>query len=627
MSKPVSAQWYQNSLLTTIVLLWLCIFSVSGFCKEPPIEDQNSRSLAWAEATNRAYRPITEADIATSRQVLLAAIQAANQVLDAIPTGGVIRRETELSELRDELLQDSRDVSVFQRRYRLIARKVPQEAEATIDTVRTQLWKHIGKLEWFALTDSENYFQLCVENLRVAMMLSPVPSDLMASAEQSYGWLAKSGMIDSQLKEVRKSLSHPNEYIRLRNSFVKNLLPSTISKSIPIDQKGEKVRLRGQANVQANVDVEFVPNQKNGELRLRIAGTGDIPITASINKADVHARSKLQLLGTLGINVTSRGVKLGDDEVCVQNKLKLQDVCLHLRSRILSKALNPLATCVLKRLLPKADEKIEEKIKEEVSKQLNDSGLAAVVQLNAILNQVLWETVDARDVDTQSVVWTTADELVWREEAILPTTLGAPSLPPGFGPLNPPLQIQLHDSALNNTSVVLCRRSYNEVLFREIIYDTLGLKPLSELDSQGGRIPAVFTFASEDPLRARFQNNTIELQIRIQNFEWENRSYEGTEYTATIRYAVHHQGDSLLLEQIGQKEIVPQSAEASILRRVLDRFLVEKAQLGESRSFDGKDSKIHVVHVTLQNGWLQVGVDSGASAVETGSEVEADAMN
>ena len=577
---------------------------------EPAPASTNFDSRAWGEITMQAFRTIGDSELAETRQRLLAAIRSANQILDTMPAGGVLRRETELAQLQSEIESDTRDVDAFRKTYRLIARKMPKEAEAVLDVVRKLLWKYIGQIEWSSVTDARLLFEASVNQIQDALSAGIISPENTRSVGQSYAWLAKSGLVDQQLVQARERLSHPNEYIRMRNSFVKTLLPKSISKSVPFDQKMDKVKIRGTADVEMLVGVEFVPNNNHGEFRLILEGTGDIPITASVDKADVLAKSKLQMIGKLGVNVKTRGLELGRDEVCVQNVLTLQKACLHLRSQFLNKALTPLAIRILKRLLPKADQKIEETIKTEIKKQLNDSGFAVMVQLNSILNQVLWETVDARDVDTQSVVWTTTEEFQWRDESILPSTLGAPTLPSGFGSIDPPLQFQLHESALNNSSVVLCRRRYNEVLFRELVYETLGLRPISEFDTQGGKVPAAFTFADEDPLHAKFQDNTVEFQIRIQKFEWENITYSDVERLATVKYLVSHAGNQVRLEQIGETHLEPAALDNPVLNQVLSRFFVRQAEIGRSPASAVQDKKISLEHVSLEDGWLQVGIDN-----------------
>ncbi len=593
-----------------------CQLAAPTNANEPPATSSKVDPQIWAEATKRAYRPITESDLAASRANLLTAIQSANTILDTMPAGGVLRRESNLIQLQRELENGSRDLDAFRNIYRLIARKMPKQVEAEMDVIRKLLWKHIGQIEWSSVADAQKLFHNSVDQIHSALMAGSVNTENLRSVQEAYAWLAKSGLVDQQLRQAREQLSEPNEYIRLHSSFVKNLIPEAISKVIPFDQKMDKVHIRGSADVNMKAGLEFVPNNNYGEFRLVIEGTGIIPITAGVEKAEVRAKSKLRLLGKLCINVKTRGLELGQDDVCVKNILELQKVCLRLRSQLLSKALTPLATHILKRLLPKANQKIEETMKKEIAKQLNESGFAIIVQLNSILNQVLWETVDARDVDTQSVVWTTAEEFQWQDETILPSTLGATTSPHGFGLLKPTVQFQLHESALNNASVVLCRRRYNEVLFRELVYETLGVKPISEPVSQGGRIPAAFTFANEEPLHAKFQNSSFELQLRIQSFEWENVLYSGEERTATVKYAVMHQGDQVLLEQMGETQLEPPIAEDPILQQVLSRFFVRQAQIGRSSPSMNPDTKINLVHVTIENGWAQVGLNNGIQATE-----------
>ena len=598
----------ENRPVLLIVLAMLAIAN-SSVADDNLADVHKIQAEYWANAARRSYQPITDGIIEANIQKVLSAIQVAKPVLDGMPIGGVLIRETRLDQLQSDLTRRIYDVERLQSILGFMSRSMPKEAEKVMDDISTALRRLIGKIEWLAIPDSQVMFFDFIEQLKFAILDGKLDEGNSEAVRNAYEWLAKSGMIDVNLAEARSVLSHPNQYIRIRREFVQNMIPDSITKSVPVSQTLEKVRITARVDVEGKVCIEFVPNTEQAIFHVHANGTGKIPLTISHKLADIKAYNNLDFAATIGLQVPSRDFELGGHEIKVDSHSQLQKVCLHLRLRVMNKALNPLASRVIERLLPKVDAKVEEKLKSEIESQLNDSGYAAIMQLNGLMNRIFWKTMESRSVDLQAHSSTTSNEFLRTEEVILPTTLAAPSNPSGFGSLNPPLQMQLHESALNNVSVSLARRTYNEVVFRELVFGSFGLDSDVEPFERGGRIPAAFTFADKDVLNAKFDDSRIEFRIRIKAFEWEGKLYEGSECTATIVYDVRLNDKQVTLMQPSPIQIEPATENDVILRMVLDRFFAPKAFL--KRTFRETDStKIGIVHFTVDEGWLQAGVDN-----------------
>ena len=607
MAFHISKRISNNRLVLLIALATLAI-ATSSAADDNLANARNIQAENWAASVRRSYQPITDGVIEANVQKVLKAIQVARPVLDGMPNGGVLIRETKLNELQSDLTLRIYDVEHLQSILGFLSRSMPNEAEKVMDDISTVLRRLIGKLEWMAISDSQAMFNDCIEQLKYAILAGRLDEENSEAVRDAYEWLAKSGMIDVNLAGARSVLSHPNEYIRLRREFVQNMIPNAITKSVPVSQSLDKVHITARVDVAGKVCIEFVPNTEEAVFHVHADGTAKIPLTLSHKLADIKAYNNLNFAATIGLHVPARDFELGSHEIKVDSHSQLQAVCLHLRLRVMSKALTPLASRVIVRLLPKVDAKVEEKLKSEIESQLNDSGYAALTQLNGLLNRVFWKTMESRSVDSQTHSSTTSNEFLRTEEVILPTTLAAPSKPSGFGELNPPLQMQLHESALNNVSVSLARRTYNEVVFRELVFGSFGLHSDVEPFERGGRIPAAFTFADKGVLNAKFDDSRIEFRIRIKAFEWEGKLYEGSERTATVVYDVQLDDKQITLVQPAPIRIEPVAENNVILGMVLERFFAPKAFL--KRTFRESDStKIGIVHFTVDDGWLQAGVD------------------
>ncbi len=80
----------------------------------------------------------------------------------------------------------------------------------------------------------------------------------------------------------------------------------------------------------------------------------------------------------------------------------------------------------------------------------------------------------------------------------------------------------------------------------------------------------------------------------------------------TVTYSVQHLANRVLLQQQGETILEPPTPEDPILQQVLARFFVKQAQMGQLSQAENSDSKINVVHVSLEQGWLQVGIDNAS---------------
>jgi hypothetical protein len=590
----------------------MAMASVFGIGYLPTWADEPARPQpdiaveAWADAARSAYRPISEEALREDARKLLGLVQVAETALDGIPNGGVIRRQMDWEVLKSQLSSTRPDVAILNSIYRKLCRRLPDQAKAALNDIDNALRVFVGKLEFFELPDGDSVFQHSIDQLSRTLQAGGINDGNVEEVRQAYEWLVKSNMLAGNLKHVRNRLSYPNEIITVRRELVKSLIPPTITKSADIKQRTDKLDIKAHADILGNVDFLFVPNPREAEFRVQVKGTGKIPITLTHRLANIRAGSNLTFSGNIGLNLASREFRLRAHQVCLDANLHLQNVCLKLRSKVLNKTLDPLAECVLKKLLPDVEAKAEEKLRAELDSQLNDSGYAIIVELNALLNRVFWDTFESRDIDTQTHTSTTADEFLWREEVVLPWTLAAPSPPPAVDIAQPPFQMHIHESMLNNAGVAMARRRYDEVIFRELVFGTFGLDIEGESEEDSGRIAAAFTFTDEEPLRVRFDDDAIEFGLRIRSFEWQDVLYEGPDRDIRFRYDLQRDNQKIVLNREPEFRMEPAAKDENVLRSVLDRFFVRRASLKSAFNLKNSGEAFGISLLRVDNGWLQI---------------------
>lgn len=570
----------------------------------PPLSPQ-----AWAAEAQQRFQPITADVLTGSRQTVLAKLAALDTVLDGIPDGGVVRRQTTLDRLQEQLQSGQGDPEALRDVYRRLARSMPKECQKPVDDLRHSLLGHLGKLHWFMIADQRKDFSTAVDQVRAGLEAKQFDRAAWEALNASFGRLAETGLMDDLLNQVRLHRSHRNQFIVVQRAFVEAMLSRNFSSTMKINQSKGGATIRGQANFTADPDVRLIPNVNNGEFLVLVNGHGRIPLTATKSPATLQALGRATFKGEQTLFVTPEGVEVGDQEICVHNRTSLQGVCLHFRSRLLKAALTPIVEKVVEKKLPEGDRQIEAKAKAEISKQLTENSFVLMNHVNGLLNHVLWQTIDARDVDPQIEPSTTADEFRWLSHVITPTALGAPSPPPDYDVMTPPIQVQMHESGPNNSIIVMAGRRFNEVLFHEIVFGNLKLKPDDDVRTHGGRIPAAFTFATEDPVRFQFDDGVVHIRMRITSFELEGRTYNGLQRTVTVAYRPKLDEKRIALERDGEIRIEPAGAEHEALcRQSLERFLVRRASTGRTMPTKIAGLNIYLSHLTVRDGWMQLGL-------------------
>ena len=118
----------ENRLVLLIALTMLAI-ETSAVAAETLATARNFQAENWANSARRSYQPITAGIIEANVRKVLETIQVAKSVLEGMPNGGVLIRETKLNQLQSDLTLRIYDVERLKSVLGFMSRSMPKEAE------------------------------------------------------------------------------------------------------------------------------------------------------------------------------------------------------------------------------------------------------------------------------------------------------------------------------------------------------------------------------------------------------------------------------------------------------------------------------------------------------------------
>lgn len=583
----------------------------------------------WQAAAEARFHVPTDDELRSRRVALLGQIAQLRTTLATMPDGELLAHQMQLDMLEEQLRGERPDPSKLDLVALRMSRSFPRDVQHPIDAVRMAVRRQADELRLQANPQAATEFKINVDALAAELKTAGaagLPAE-SAKAREAYAWLSRTHLIDDLLVQTLPVVSHPNQIVRIERAFLAPLADRPIKQPVNINENVKGVQITGHGEVNAKATLLMRPNTTRGELSVQVDGRVQVPVTARKKPATIQAVNRAQFTADQTIFVTQAGVELAATQVQVRSHTSLGGVCLDFHCRLLRAAVTPIARKVASKQMAKGDAETAAKVKKQIQDAVKEQATDAVASANELIQRIFWQTVDARDVSPHVHVSTTNEELVWRGDYRSPWELGAPSQPPAWAGSRPQISIQLHETAFNNTTAVAANRRMNEVAFKELVFDTLRLKPESPEPNAGGRVPAAFTFADEDPLVVGANKGEFYGTLRIKSFELDEKLYEGPVRTVRVRYRPTLDETGVTVTRQGDLQIEPANApNMAECHRCMERFLVPKAHADRIHAPVGvappTAGHAKLTHFVLDHGWLMVGftrVDANTTSTTGGN--------
>jgi hypothetical protein len=557
----------------------------------------------WSETAQLRFATPSAEKIASSRTKLLDTRNTLITKLKDQPEGMVIAREMEL-ESYDQACETP---SLERLDFLILKARVTRnkQIQTFVDAVRLSLREFRAVCLMTLDPTAPGRFSSSIELLSNAMLMPPgTPVENYRELSKAYEFLAKSGLVNDLLPPLQERFSNANQRLDFTQHLVDRLLDREIKRPIKMDKNQKGMKITGKGDLNAKPSARFVPDSNKASVNIHVDGLVNAKLVAKKSPITIYANTVIRLIGDIPVHLDGLGIDVAAPCIAATSHSTLTGLCLQLRSRILSQLLNPLASKIVQKQLTKNDPKAAEDVRKQVITKVEEYRDELVVQVNTLIQGLLWQSFDARDIDANLRSHTTSSALTWTAEFVGPGQLGAPQPSPTYTP-ETEIAIQFHESTFNNTDVSVASRRINEAIFTEMIYDQLKFARSSEHDDPpSAKIPSSFTFAELEPLNLHFDDGLIRGQLRIKAFSNGLKKYAGTEQTVRFAYRPRITQDGFTLDREGAIECEGGDSETiQALSATMNDFFKPQFVSGKIHGALSKAS-LKVGSVTIENGWL-----------------------
>ncbi len=557
----------------------------------------------WSETAQLRFAVPSEAEIAASRTSLLKARNNLVEKLKDRPEGMVVAREMRL----DSYDQASENPSLENLDFLILKSRIirDKQIQLLVDKVRQSLRDFRATCLMTLDPTAANQFSSSIELLGNAMQL-PIdsPVDNYRELSQAYEFLTKTRLVDDLLPPIRDRFSNANQRLDFTQQLVDHLLDRDIKYPIKMDKNQKGMKITGKGQLDAKPSAKFVPDQNKASVHIHFEGKVNAKLVAKKSPATIFANTVIGLIGDMPLHLDGLGMEVVAPTIAATSHSTLTGLCLELKCKVLNQLLNPLASKIIQKQLTKNDPKAAEDVRKQAISKIEEYRDELVVQVNTLIQGLLWQSFDARDIDANMRSQTTSNALTWTAEFVGPGQLGAPQPAPRYTP-ETEIALQFHESTFNNTDVSVAGRRINEAIFIEMMYDQLKFVQLSEEENPpSAKIPSSFTFADLQPLQLQFDDGLIRGQLRIKAYSIGLKNYTGTIQTVRFTYKPSLTEDGFTLDRIGAIECDGGDAEATqSLSETMQHFFKEQFVSGKIQGALDKAS-LKVGGLTIDNGWL-----------------------
>ncbi|HVC93965.1 MAG TPA: hypothetical protein VND64_09760 [Pirellulales bacterium] len=565
-----------------------------------------------------AFHAPTDDELAGAKSKAAAARDALAAELASVPNGGSRSDALGLGGLAEQFGQGQADLARLEALERRFEFNWASAKGAKYDRLRASLSTYMQLLR-SAVPQAADEYGRRIEQLErewqaytqawQAYMDLPLPDrervhppDL-APLQEAYSWLVLRGQATAATGQVRDFVSHPNHVMDATAQFVDRLVTRDVDRPIRSDENQDGTRVSVRGELKSKTSAKFENDSDQGAVRVQLHGNGVSKVTARRGKVTVYARSYTKIEASEVVNLSERGAGAQSPQISVRQDTRPYAVSVDMRCRLLRNLVGKLACRAAWKQKPKSDQQAAAKTRRQIDEQLRQQTDAFARGANLTFDDLGVFALLRPNPSQKLKVGTTPAEMHWRGTYASALQFAAPSDPPRARPANAAATVQFHESAINNSELLLAGRTTNEADFRELVFEKLRLIPDDDARIEG-REPAEITLAEHEPVNVRFDDKVAQVTLRLSSVRDQRETFDAQPWTVRAEY---QQGQlpeiSIVRTSISVEPVDAPQAER--VREVLSRFLVAKATWSPSKQGDSKlAQEFKLGDLRIKPGWL-----------------------
>lgn len=614
-------------LRTAINALIFCVsvflFAVSTYAADAASDDASiplDQLVAACGNAKATFHPITEADVAQAKTVLLDAMDRLEQRLAQAGTGGDAWRKYLLWESLQEATSSDKqpDSAVLSRVHaRYVAGYDGLELVWFVDVQRS-LHNYIATMGAVGNERLRGIYEQKLDDLakNLAAHLAKPTTDSALAINESVRFLQDAHQAPELVKAIQKHLVHPNVIGEMSSEFIAVGIAEPVDDVTQLTDCILGTSVFSTAHTLGKTSVSLPPDPNMGVIDTVFSGTTTSDSVGYHGPVTIFSSGTTNLSASKRLVITDAGLSAcpatshADTQVCVH------DIQSNKGRRFVEKIAwkragkqQSDAECVASR---HAEERLNERIDSQAAKQLEKANQQYVEKYQRPFTE--------RKLFPESLRFsTTAQAVVLIALQASGGKVAAPGVPPPVVE-GADMTLRLHESAINNLAFdALAGRTAYEEKVQAAATDALGHLPEKMKGDEDGK-PWAITFDARNPISVSFADNGFRVTIRGVKYYKGADAHPAMNVSAVYKIEKSPKGFKAVRQgpiDVVPPDFKPGSGQQLDAKRQITRILLEKRFakvfepefLGEGLELSGKwkaAGKLLAVQVECRDGWLVI---------------------
>ena len=439
---------------------------------------------------------------------------------------------------------------------------------------------------------------------------SGLPSDARMLAQDCQFLGVSSAAAQRELGDLFEvNYRNANLRIAVTAELLNLMIPKREPEYAAVQDTIQNVPVRGQSLMSNEVTVHMIPDPWHARLALEVNGEVASLTHSSAGPATFYSDSESSYVARKPLEISLRGIRMGETEVFVDNNSQLRSISTRLDGvPLFGSVVRNVAQSQYNQKAPAADAEVREKIairaKERVDHETTEQVSAAAKRLqDEVLGPLYALLLDPKMIAAE----TTEKRFSMRIRLAGPDQLGGHT-PRPLAPADSLASVQIHESMLNN---MLERLEFDGQTF-----DLAGLgRRLAERFPRYQPKPVdpdqadvKITFAAKDAIHVRCSDGRLEITLAIARLSKGPRKWKDFQVRAFYRPVVQGRSVDLMRDGIVQLSGPRMNAGAQLaLRGVFLKVFSQKEPVHATPESFVKNPKLNGVAVTqfvIDDGWI-----------------------
>lgn len=368
------------------------------------------------------------------------------------------------------------------------------------------------------------------------------------------GWLEDHGQAVDLVPVVRARLSHPNLYALVSSDVVRHAVQRDVSRTTRIADCILGTSIRGVGQTQGTVQVVLAPDPRRATFDAIFTGTTRTNTSGVNGPALIRARGQTQIQATKRMRFDVTGMTTLPTVAHARTRTQITGIgstAPGLRGRLVTRIARKRAA----KSKGQAEAIGSRKAERQFSSQFDSEAVALLDKANDTYFTRLRRPLFERQQFPERLEFTTTSQRV-RVLALQANhnQLAAQTPPP---PLTgqPTLAVQIHESAINNTTFGLfAGETLTQERMEELAVELLGRVP-EELKTESDQEPWSITFDALEPVVVRFDETGLEITVKGTRYTSGDGRYGAMNVTGRYQFAEAPSG--WVLRRNEELEILP----------------------------------------------------------------------